>query len=240
MWSNLPSVCLHWTQHLALWRYESKSYLFHGHLLPRTLVYRLTVKWAGTSLCARIHQRLHFLRRLRLFGVSRNIMCVPTLNTRLLEHFTAFLLMPPSNMCKKSDKASVLVWKRKRGHFAARLSTEGYIFGLLKIQTYIVQLDKWSCSRLKLDIKVFSATWRLCYLLWFQGQFRNSPGAGQGQAGAGRLPGQFKEGADEGGLPGAHAGAEGRSTLLFAVTQDERRVLTRVSCLTEQGDRGAD
>ena len=29
-----------------------------------------------TSMCAKIHQRLHFLRRLRLYGVSRNIMLI--------------------------------------------------------------------------------------------------------------------------------------------------------------------
>ena len=29
-----------------------------------------------TSMCAKIHQRLHFFRRLRLFGVSKNIMLI--------------------------------------------------------------------------------------------------------------------------------------------------------------------
>lgn len=48
----------------------------------------------------------------------------------------------------------------------------------------------------------------------FQGQFRDSSGAGQGQAGAGCLPGQCAEGADEGGLSGAHFGAKGQSEFL--------------------------
>lgn len=51
-------------------------------------------------------------------------------------------------------------------------------------------------------------------LVCFQGQFRDSSGADQVQAGAGRLPGQFEEGADEGGLSRAHAGAKGQSDLL--------------------------
>lgn len=79
----------------------------------------------------------------------------------------------------------------------------------------------------KLDIMVVGIKWLLRHLLWFQGQFRNSPGAGQGQTGAGRLPGQFKEGADEGGLPGAHAGAEGSvDPPLLTYGGDARRTLS--------------
>ena len=48
----------------------------------------------------------------------------------------------------------------------------------------------------------------------FQGQCRHSSRARQGHAGAGRPPGQSEEGADEGGLSGAHFGAKGQSEYL--------------------------
>ncbi len=54
----------------------------------------------------------------------------------------------------------------------------------------------------------------IALLVCFQGQCRDCSGAGQGQAGAGRLPGQFEEGADEGGLSGAHVGTKGQSEIL--------------------------
>lgn len=49
------------------------------------------------------------------------------------------------------------------------------------------------------------------FVVCFQGQFGDSSGAIEGQTGAGRLPGQYKEGADEGGVSGAHFGAKGES-----------------------------
>ena len=57
----------------------------HGHDIKQVTSYKYLgvqidceMSWHThvTSLCARIHQRLHFLRRLRLFGVSTNIMLI--------------------------------------------------------------------------------------------------------------------------------------------------------------------
>lgn len=53
-----------------------------------------------------------------------------------------------------------------------------------------------------------------CIACVSQGQFGDRSGASEGQAGAGRLPGQREEGADEGGLSGAHFGTKGQSGLL--------------------------
>lgn len=77
----------------------------------------------------------------------------------------------------------------------------------------------------------------------FQGQFRDSSGAGQVKAGAGRLPGQFEEGADESGLSRAHAGAKGQSDSLTNRVLGCKGMLkhNKISnCFTEQRDRGVD
>lgn len=81
-------------------------------------------------------------------------------------------------------------------------------------------------------------------LVCFQGQFRDSSGADQVQAGAGRLPGQFEEGADEGGLSRAHAGAKGQSDLLnnrvLGCKGNVKSLKNISNCFTEQRDRGVD
>lgn len=57
----------------------------HGHNIKQVNSYKYLgvqidceMSWHThvTSLCSKIHQRLHFLRRLRLFGVCRNIMLI--------------------------------------------------------------------------------------------------------------------------------------------------------------------
>ena len=57
----------------------------HGHDIKQVTSYKYLgvqidceMSWHShvTSLCAKLHQRLHFLRRLRLFGVCRNIMLI--------------------------------------------------------------------------------------------------------------------------------------------------------------------
>lgn len=51
----------------------------------------------------------------------------------------------------------------------------------------------------------------------FQGQCRHRSCTGQVQAGAGLPPGQPEEGADEGGIAGAHIGAKGQFGFLSPV-----------------------
>ena len=51
---------------------QVSSYKYLGVQIDRDLSWHTHV----TSFCAKIHQRLHFLRRLRLFGVSVNIMLI--------------------------------------------------------------------------------------------------------------------------------------------------------------------
>jgi len=48
------------------------SYKYLGVHIDSELMWHKHVSWV----CARVHQRLHFLRRLRLFGVSSNIMLI--------------------------------------------------------------------------------------------------------------------------------------------------------------------
>ena len=49
---------------------QVSSYKYLGVQIDKDLSWHTHV----TTMCSKIHQRLHFLRRLRLFGVSRNIM----------------------------------------------------------------------------------------------------------------------------------------------------------------------
>ena len=51
---------------------QVSSYKYLGVLIDKDMCWHSHV----TSCCAKIHQRLHFLRRLRLFGVSVNIMLI--------------------------------------------------------------------------------------------------------------------------------------------------------------------
>lgn len=57
----------------------------HGHVIEQVSSFKylgvhidsdLSWRTQVTTVCSRIHQRLHFLRRLRLFGVCRNIMLI--------------------------------------------------------------------------------------------------------------------------------------------------------------------
>ena len=51
---------------------QVSSYKYLGVQIDKDMSWNTHV----TSCCAKIHQRLHFLRRLRLFGVSVNIMLI--------------------------------------------------------------------------------------------------------------------------------------------------------------------
>lgn len=83
----------------------------------------------------------------------------------------------------------------------------------------------------------------------FQGQFRDRSGASKSQAGAGRLPGQSEEGADESGLSGAHIGAKGQWDEMYQDMTSEvnnkrsMRISSQTNCVIsplflEQRNRG--
>lgn len=70
-------------------------------------------------------------------------------------------------------------------------------------------LEDWFCIFPFFQGSQVGTLFLFCHFCCFQGQCRDCSGPGQVQAGAGCLPGQFEEGADEGGLAWAHPGAKG-------------------------------
>lgn len=72
-----------------------------------------------------------------------------------------------------------------------------------------------NCIHIKLYVFSYTIFWSAHSVLSIQGQCRYRPGTCKGQAGTGCLSGQFKKGADEGGLTRAHTRAKGELQLLI-------------------------